>query len=898
MKRIDSKLRETANIIDAKLAKSTNENREEISTDILSHIRNFCEVVMFKIYNEENNVDIYQTHDNLKKVRKFIKIRHYDIYKFHTMLDASVGHMDFGKNQSEALMLKYIPKLIDLKKLLMERYEISVFENINKYPLDLDSSLFSFYEKILVVLLENRNTKKELSRNQYFVRKRSMKYINGYIFYEYVFDVSDDKVSKFNTFVCYSLKHIRFDYDLKFILSKKEITFLNTKININIIDDYEYSIRPCTFKNILYLINYNAVDGKRDKDYKIIMQKIKQHNVSLLDVIDNDFDIGLSSNGYYTDFINAVKSFLSKNSFGKNIIRYLLLEMRNSVIKAQAYYPKIGMDDSNDNFNNLRIRTATKSFELMPFAFNPKEAKPSLYTLLYLYNGYNHKDEIVYRNVSEYINKNNTLFVKPEDIGYSEETFEKRINEFNSKLENINPYYLDESIVKVSNYYTIKSYYKKTLSLIILCKSRCKKTNMIVEHDYLGNSYLNKKQIDILTKIFEKSQIELLTGSAGTGKTTLIKEFIKNNWYKSILCLTTTNTANNNIKINDNNLNVTYKNIAQFEKEKHFKFYDIVIIDEASFVSTNSFYNILLTFKSSLLLVVGDPNQLESIDFGNWFLLLLSFLSPFGVVHTLDDELRTKVKELSDLWKAVNTGEKNNILELLSSFDMTSKLCDDVFQTNDSEVVLCLNYDGLYGINNINRYLQASNKNTAYEYQQNLYKVNDPVVFITNDYNSYGIYNNLKGKIIQIIENDEKITFKIELYNTNIHTGKISNELVIKNNDSKCYAIVSKNKYYTEKYDTDMDIRTKLPFQISYAMSIHKAQGLEFDSVKIVITKETDELINKNIFYTAITRAKNKLKIYWEPEVANFVLDNIEKESNAKKIDLSLLSEKINSISS
>lgn len=59
---------------------------------------------------------------------------------------------------------------------------------------------------------------------------------------------------------------------------------------------------------------------------------------------------------------------------------------------------------------------------------------------------------------------------------------------------------------------------------------------------------------------------------------------------------------------------------------------------------------------------------------------------------------------------------------------------------------LCLNYDGLYGINNINRYLQASNPNDAFEYQQNLYKVGDPVVFITNDYSAYGIYNNLSGK--------------------------------------------------------------------------------------------------------------------------------------------------------
>lgn len=76
-------------------------------------------------------------------------------------------------------------------------------------------------------------------------------------------------------------------------------------------------------------------------------------------------------------------------------------------------------------------------------------------------------------------------------------------------------------------------------------------------------------------------------------------------------------------------------------------------------------------------------------------------------------------------------------------------------------------------------------------------------------------------------------------------------------------------------------------------MSIHKAQGLEFDSVKIFITKETDELVTKNIFYTAVTRAKKKLKVYWQPEVANYVLDNIENSSNLKTADLSILSEQL-----
>ena len=63
MKIIDKRLKETADAIDRKFSKVNEENRDEISTDILSHLRNFCEVFMYKVYDEENSTDLYQTQD-------------------------------------------------------------------------------------------------------------------------------------------------------------------------------------------------------------------------------------------------------------------------------------------------------------------------------------------------------------------------------------------------------------------------------------------------------------------------------------------------------------------------------------------------------------------------------------------------------------------------------------------------------------------------------------------------------------------------------------------------------------------------------------------------------------------------------------------------------------------
>lgn len=61
---------------------------------------------------------------------------------------------------------------------------------------------------------------------------------------------------------------------------------------------------------------------------------------------------------------------------------------------------------------------------------------------------------------------------------------------------------------------------------------------------------------------------------------------------------------------------------------------------------------------------------------------------------------------------------------------------------------------------------------------------------------------------------------------------------------------------------------------------------MEFDSVKVVITNEVDENISHNIFYTAITRARKHLKIYWSPEVQEKILTTIQPRNNNKDVAL------------
>lgn len=79
-----------------------------------------------------------------------------------------------------------------------------------------------------------------------------------------------------------------------------------------------------------------------------------------------------------------------------------------------------------------------------------------------------------------------------------------------------------------------------------------------------------------------------------------------------------------------------------------------------------------------------------------------------------------------------------------------------------------------------------------------------------------------------------------------------------------------------------------VPLQVAYAVSVHKAQGLEYSSVKLVITKDVEKRITHSIFYTAITRARENLRIYWSPESQEKILSSFELTSS--RTDSRLLS--------
>jgi ATP-dependent exoDNAse (exonuclease V) alpha subunit len=385
---------------------------------------------------------------------------------------------------------------------------------------------------------------------------------------------------------------------------------------------------------------------------------------------------------------------------------------------------------------------------------------------------------------------------------------------------------------------------------------------------------------DAIKRLFSESRVALICGAAGTGKSTMVNYIGSYFNANSKLFLAQTHPALDNLKRRVSTQNATFRTISsQIWRGAIESEYDLLIIDECSTVSNSDLIKVLEKTSFKLLLLVGDIFQIESIQFGNWFGAARSFI-PDTSIFELTTPFRTKSEGLLRLWDKVRNID-DDISEFIARGGYSSVLDRSLFvESSDDEIILCLNYDGLYGINNVNRFLQSSNPNPAVVWGVSIYKIGDPILFDDTDRFRPVIYNNLKGKIVGITRTTGKIQFDVELDRPITAFDFESPDLEWLGESVVRFSV---NEYTSSDEDDDL-ISTKVPFQVAYAVSIHKAQGLEYDSVKIVITDDNEDDISHSIFYTAITRAREKLQIFWTPETQQAILSKLQHKTNQKDI--------------
>lgn len=812
-------------------------------------------------------------------------------------------------DQSGRLMLKYYNFLWQIRKDLKDNHSIDVLKNLERLTPPIDELDKQYYTSVASVIEKADFSKKYQSNSRYYIQKKEPFFIGAERYYEITLQLADIYATKYNRLTVYTKEDIPANYSIQICYIEENIDLWGIESKIKIISDWMVSIAPASLNKLAKILRISCNLNSRYGEYQALMKFLTNTGINLLDFIDlnqDKFDSVIekiydnTNTSFFKNILIHIKQVYSQSADyinGKNVIRYLLQNLREETIEGvlPTAYGKCMR-------GNLYLASGCYPFENSPLLCNMLGGKTTEgnnfhHTLNAV--GYDNLEKVrPYLTLKNAVRQTGEIYFKQSTIASID-----AIDAYNTQLdqwERGKGY----SISVNNGIVSIDAYEKHTLFIL--------KTLLDLSHignngqKELNNRFLrdNKSVIEDPLKIeairtaFVNSRVLLIYGAAGTGKTTLINYISNLMLGHKKLFLTKTHTAKQNLirRIDNPGIGCEFVSIDSFNRKVNLPDYDVIFVDECSTIDNRSMATFFSKIRSDTFIVLaGDIHQIESIEFGNWFRYAKDIISIPSANVELLSTWRTNDPNLISLWDEVRKHGDLITEKLAIDGPFSAEIGSAIFdKADEDEVVLCLNYDGKFGLNNMNTYLQ--NANTASEavsWQEWTYKIGDPVLF--NECQRFPLlYNNLKGKIVDIEKNDDMIWFTVDV--AMILTESDCNHTDIEYIASHEETTRIRFCIYSNNDDsTDESIRAKciIPFQLAYAVSIHKAQGLEYNSVKIVIPQSNSEMITHGIFYTAITRAKKQLKIYWSKQIMQDIVSGFEKEDSIHK-SIEIVRQKLN----
>ena len=826
------------------------------------------------------------------------------------------GYRIPSDGQSERLMLKYYDFMWQLRKDVCDNLQIDILGNLEKFPLIEDDTVDrEYYESIAIVLKNASLQHNALRKTRYYIQKKTPIFIGEERFFEMTLQLAGKYATKYNRITVYTKENISTNYSIQIGYQEESINLWDVRSDIKIVTDWKVSILPTCLNNLAIMLKMErlgTISGQFG-EYIALMDFLTKTGMNLLEFIDikpdlfNDLldDIYQNCNTHIFKevlFVLHEKFNYTSTKDGRNVIRYILLRLREETIEhiLPFSFRKILCDD-------LYISSGCRPFENNPLIANLAGSKTSNFTILSDVEeavGFDKVDIVMpYLKIRKRIYDTGEIYFEKSmfDDGWSNAVVE--YNDTLDSWERNNGFSIKEN----DEYFFIDSYVKSTIDIL----------QKLIDRSQIGNNgqkalnsrfvnglrqsygddlskFSDEIKITTLENVFVSSKLLMIYGAAGTGKTTLINYISTLMGTRKKLFLTKTHTALQNLmtRISNPGLQSDFVSLDSFTKKVELFDYDVIFVDECSTIDNRTMQIFLQKINSNTLLVLaGDIYQIESIDFGNWFFYAKDIIKQEANVELLST-WRTKEPDLIGLWDEVRN--RGNLITEKLAYDgpFSDNLCSKIFEKNDDdEVVLCLNYDGKFGLNNINKYFQnANDRSDMFVWQEWSYKIGDPILF-NNSERFPSLYNNLKGKIVDISKNDESISFVVDVETILTEADCNKQELSYIYGNEKGTRI----RFTVFEYDSELSGEEKkisraqsvVPFQLAYAVSIHKSQGLEYNSVKIIIPNSNSEKITHGIFYTAITRAKKKLKIFWSPETMTKIVGSFEgEEQRTKSLDI------------
>ena len=378
-----------------------------------------------------------------------------------------------------------------------------------------------------------------------------------------------------------------------------------------------------------------------------------------------------------------------------------------------------------------------------------------------------------------------------------------------------------------------------------------------------------------------QNKVFILTGGPGTGKTTVINGIIgvyallegldlrKKSSLPVLLAAPTGRAARRMNELTGLPSATIHRHLGMTgdDDTSHLEDYldaDFIIVDEFSMVDTWLANQLFSNISSnSKILIVGDSDQLPSVSPGQ---VLADLLQISSIPQTRLERIYRQSEESTIVTLA------SQIRQGILPTDFTQKKADrSYFEISSNHIpatiekilsaalrsgipvrdiqVLAPMYRGIAGIDAINQLMQEllnplKKGQISFEAPQCHYRTGDKVIHLVNDA-EINVFNGDLGYITDLIPGK--------------YTESKQDEIIIDFDGNE--VSYPRNEWYK--------------IRLAYAMSIHKSQGSEFPVVILPITSASKRMLERNLIYTAITRAKSKLILLGELQAFDYATKHI-----------------------
>jgi exodeoxyribonuclease V alpha subunit len=377
---------------------------------------------------------------------------------------------------------------------------------------------------------------------------------------------------------------------------------------------------------------------------------------------------------------------------------------------------------------------------------------------------------------------------------------------------------------------------------------------------------LSEAQQEAVGKLID-NKVLVLTGLPGTGKTTAVKALVRLFEVSgaSFALMAPTGIASKRLAhVTGHPASTIHRALGydgmNWQHGPTNKYVvDAVIVDEVSMVDQELFYRLLSALRSDTMLVlVGDDAQLPSVGPGNVLRELVACPQVPNVRLTQIFRQSTKGAIVSNShlinngafpvlgdpksdseFRFIPISNEEKAKEYIVRMAAKLKERDSNFQ------VLSPKYDGAVGVNSLNEALRdVLNPKGPPEWVGKFrhFRLGDRIMVVKNNYKK-GVYNGDVGKLLYI--GSDQIVLRVY---------GVGNEM-------------DQEVGFTEK-EADEYLR------LAYAITVHKSQGSEFDTILLPVMNTQGRMLQRNLLYTAVTRAKKRVWLIGEESAIQRAIAN------------------------